>query len=96
MNTKSKMAHFSVSFELYKSEMLSWFMKTNVVPVPVPVETHDERKADTEVSWPPFHTLPTPHCSENNRPRVWLCLSQYASGLKGTAPKHTEGALYHR
>ncbi len=41
------------------SRMLSYFMKTNVVSVPV--ATHDERKVGTEVSWPPLHALPTAH-----------------------------------
>lgn len=65
-------------------------MKTNAVPVPV--ATHDEREAGTEVSWPSLHTLPTPQCSENSRLWVWLCLSQSGSGLKGAVPAQTERA----
>lgn len=77
-------------------------MKTNVVPLPV--ATHDERGAGTEVSWPLLHTLPTPHCSENS-------LAEFGSasvGQKGAEGcgasadgnhlfehKHSDNPLHH-
>lgn len=51
------------------------FMQINVVPVLLQ-HIMKERPVQRSASWPPFHSLPTLHCSENNRLWVLAVLRQ--------------------